>query len=102
MQVDVHFHHECTKAFALYPMVAVQAALYSDTEEVQREGNWNDDKLSRERDLYDGCVRRKTVEAAMKLSSGAADGGGGPSISELGLALAQAGATSPATRAGNQ
>ena len=24
-QVDVHFHYQCTAAYALYPMVAVQA-----------------------------------------------------------------------------
>jgi GR25 family glycosyltransferase involved in LPS biosynthesis len=65
-QVDVHFHYESTQAFALYPMIAVQAALYSDTEEMQREADWNDDKLKREQDLYQACVRRSAVEAAMR------------------------------------
>ena len=48
-------------------MVAVQAALYSDTEEVQREASWNDDKLRREEELYRGCVNRGALEAAMRL-----------------------------------
>ena len=59
MQVDVHYHYGCASAFALYPMVALQRATFSDTEAVDRAADWNDDKLARERDLYQGCVGRK-------------------------------------------
>ena len=64
-QVDVHFHYRCARAYALYPMVAVQAPGASDTELLQRADDWNDDKLRRERELYEGCVGRKALAAAM-------------------------------------
>ena len=64
-QVDVHFHHRCEHAYALYPMVAVQAPGASDTEGLERADDWNDDKLRRERELYEGCVRRKALARAL-------------------------------------
>jgi GR25 family glycosyltransferase involved in LPS biosynthesis len=64
-QVDVHFHYRCERAFALYPMVAVQAAGASDTEGTQRADDWNDDKLRRERELYEGCVKREALARAL-------------------------------------
>jgi len=73
-QVDVHYHYACEHAYALYPMVAVQAALFSDTERVQRADDWNDDKLRRESTLYEGCVRRQMLLAAMSAGAGGAGG----------------------------
>ena len=64
-QVDVHFHYACEHAYALYPMAALQRASFSDTEGVQRADDWNDDKLRRERELYEGCVRRKALAQAL-------------------------------------
>ena len=64
-QVDVHFHYRCEAAYALYPMVAVQSAGESDTEGLRRADDWNDDKLRRERELYEGCVRRKALAQAL-------------------------------------
>ena len=61
MQVDVHYHYEVSRAYALYPMVALQRATFSDTEALERAADWNDDKLARERDLYQGCVGRKLL-----------------------------------------
>jgi hypothetical protein len=70
-QVDVHFHYRCERAYALYPMVAVQAAGHSDTEAgLERAPDWNDDKLTRERELYEGCVKRKAVAAAVAMMGG--------------------------------
>jgi len=60
-QVDVHFHYSSAQAFALYPMVALQRASFSDTETVERPENWNDDKLAREQELYQGCVGRQLL-----------------------------------------
>ena len=60
-QVDVHFHYNCANAFALYPMVALQKASFSDTEAVERPHDWNNDKLAREQDLYQGCVGRQLL-----------------------------------------
>ena len=48
-QVDVHYHYECAQAYALYPMVALQRASYSDTEALERPDDWNQDKLAREK-----------------------------------------------------
>lgn len=64
-QVDVHFHYRSTEAYALYPMVAVQRASFSDTEGVERPSDWNEDKLAREANLYRGCVGRKIEERVM-------------------------------------
>lgn len=64
-QVDVHFHYRCKDAYALYPMVAVQSAGESDTEGLTRAENWNDDKLRRERELYEGCVKRAALAKAL-------------------------------------
>lgn len=64
-QVDVSFHYCCPSAYALYPMVAVQAPGTSDTEMLQRADDWNDDKLKRERELYQGCVSRKALAQAL-------------------------------------
>ena len=69
-QVDVHFHYRCEAAYALYPMVAVQSAGESDTEGLRRADDWNDDKLRRERELYEGCVRRKALAQALGSSVG--------------------------------
>lgn len=74
-QVDVHFHYRCKQAYALYPMVAVQAAGASDTEGIERVEGWSDDKLAKERALYDGCVRRKAMAAALAHNSGLAGAG---------------------------
>ena len=49
-------------------MLAVQRPSYSDTEDLMRTDGWNDDKLERERMLYEGCVRRKMVEHALTLA----------------------------------
>lgn len=68
-QVDVHFHYRCDAAYALYPMVAVQTPGASDTEGLQRAEDWNQDKLDRERDLYQGCVSRKALAAAVGSST---------------------------------
>lgn len=57
-QVDVHFHYQSARAYALYPMVAVQRATFSDTERLQRADDWNGDKLAREEALYRGCIAR--------------------------------------------
>ena len=70
-QVDVHFHYRCEAAYALYPMVAVQAPGASDTEGLQRAEDWNDDKLRRERDLYQGAVSRKALARALGHESAA-------------------------------
>ena len=70
-QVDVHFHYRCPSAYALYPMVAVQAPGASDTEGVDRAHDWNDDKLRRERELYEGCVSRKALARALGQSTDA-------------------------------
>jgi len=67
-QIDVHFHYQNTAAFALYPMVAVQTPGASDTEGLERPEDWNDAKLKRERDLYEGCVRRKALATAMSIN----------------------------------
>ncbi len=71
-QVDVHFHYQCRDAYALYPMVAVQAAGHSDTEAIERAADWNDDKLRREHELYQGCVKRKALAAALGAGFGSA------------------------------
>ena len=68
-QVDVHFHYRCGSAYALFPMVAVQAPGESDTEHMQRADDWNDDKLRRERELYEGCVNRKALARALGQST---------------------------------
>ena len=68
-QVDVHFHYRSETAYALYPMVAVQTPGPSDTEGLERAEDWNDAKLKRERDLYDGAVRRKALAAALALNA---------------------------------
>ena len=68
-QVDVHFHYRSETAYALYPMVAVQTPGPSDTEGLERADDWNDAKLERERDLYDGAVRRKALAAALALNA---------------------------------
>ena len=60
-QVDVHFHYHCEDAYALYPMVAVQAPGQSDTEHLVRADDWNDDKLRREHELYQSAVCRKML-----------------------------------------
>ena len=83
-QVDVAFHYRCERAYALYPMVAVQTPGPSDTEGLLRAEDWNDDKLARERDLYQGCVSRKVLASAL-----------GQSVD----ALARMGALSGPTRA---
>ena len=62
-QVDVHYHYQSASAYALYPMVAVQRATFSDTEAIDRPEDWNIDKLAREESLYQGCVGRKFVES---------------------------------------
>ena len=67
-QVDVQFHYSREDAYALYPMVAVQTPGPSDTEGLQRPADWNDAKLKREKDLYDGCVRRKAMVQAMEMN----------------------------------
>jgi hypothetical protein len=67
-QVDVHFHYGCEHAYALYPMVAVQSPGPSDTEGVERAGDWNVDKLAREQALYEGCARRKALAMALALN----------------------------------
>ena len=64
-QVDVHYHYCCAQAFALYPMVALQRASFSDTEAVERAADWNDDKLAREQQLYKGAVGRQLLGAAL-------------------------------------
>mmetsp|Transcript_6986 Transcript_6986/g.21438 ORF Transcript_6986/g.21438 Transcript_6986/m.21438 type:complete len:244 (-) Transcript_6986:104-835(-) len=66
-QIDVHFHYRNCRAFALYPMAAVQRAGFSDTEREMRPSDWNQDKLERERRLYDGCVRRSALARAEAL-----------------------------------
>ena len=68
-QIDVHFHYQSEAAYAIYPMVAVQTPGHSETEHLQRAENWNDDKLARERSLYDGCVRRKALAQAMAINA---------------------------------
>lgn len=60
-QVDVHYHYECAQAYALYPMVALQRASYSDTEALERPDDWNQDKLAREEQLYRGAVGRQVL-----------------------------------------
>ena len=50
-------------------MVAVQTPGPSDTEGLERAEDWNDAKLKRERDLYDGAVRRKALAAALALNA---------------------------------
>ena len=60
-QVDVHYHYECLQAYALYPMVALQRASYSDTEALERPDDWNQDKLVREEQLYRGAVGRQVL-----------------------------------------
>jgi hypothetical protein len=64
-QVDVHYHYCCAQAFALYPMVALQRASFSDTEAVERAADWNGDKLAREQQLYKGAVGRQLLGAAL-------------------------------------
>ena len=46
-----------------------QAPGASDTEGVQRAHDWNDDKLRRERELYEGCVSRKALARALGQST---------------------------------
>ena len=70
-QVDVHYHYECPMAYALYPMVALQRASFSDTEAVERDDDWNQDKLVREQELYRGAVGRNLLGG---LLSGTATG----------------------------
>ena len=60
-QVDVHYHYECAQAYALYPMVALQRASYSDTEALERPDDWNQDKLAREEQLYRGAVAAQVL-----------------------------------------
>ena len=69
-QIDVHFHYHCERAFALYPMLAVQTPGPSDTEGLVRPSDWNDDKLRRERELYEACVRRKALATALGTAAG--------------------------------
>jgi len=69
-QVDVQFHYRCEHAYALHPMVAVQTPGHSATEGVERAADWNDDKLERERSLYEGCVRRRALALAMQHTAG--------------------------------
>ena len=69
--MDVHYHYNCPLAFALYPMVALQRASFSDTEEVERAVDWNDDKLAREQDLYKGAVGRQVLCGLPGLCAGA-------------------------------
>ena len=68
-QVDVHYHYQSASAYALYPMVAVQRASFSDTEGVERPQDWNVDKLAREAALYEGCVRRKLLQDVCSLQA---------------------------------
>jgi SAM-dependent methyltransferase len=70
-QVDVHFHYENAFAYALYPMVAVQTPGESDTEGLRRADDWNEDKLARERELYQNCVSRMALARAMGQSTDA-------------------------------
>ena len=109
-QVDVSFHYQCAAAYALYPMVAVQTPGPSDTEGYERAEDWNNDKLDRERDLYQGCVSRKALATALGQSTealammGALSGptarqkaSGGCGAAAV-LAAAMAGAAQPSQR----
>jgi hypothetical protein len=89
-QVDVHFHYRNRRAFALYPMAAVQRMGFSDTEQQARPGGWCDVKLERERRLYEGCVRRAAIARAAALASVAVGGGG---LEEAGKGVGEAVAT---------
>ncbi len=89
-QVDVHFHYRCAAAYALYPMVAIQSPGESDTEHLQRAEDWNDDKLRRERELYEGAVSRKALARALGQSTDALALMGvlaGPTAAAAGLAV---------------
>jgi hypothetical protein len=66
-QIDVHFHYRNRRAYALYPMAAVQREGFSDTERHARPEGWCDGKLERERRLYEGCVRRAAMARAAAL-----------------------------------